>query len=61
MIINDKIIHTNVQAVNGNNFRIVLELWVYDVSTEKLDFGYKTGEESYGSWNQIWFNTTITN
>jgi hypothetical protein len=61
MIINDKIIHTNVQAVNGNNFRLVLELWVYDVSTEKVDFGYKSSEESYGSWNQIWFNTTITN
>jgi len=60
VMINDKIAHFNVQATNGNNFRMVLELWVYDVQSEKLDFGWKSSEESYGPWNQIWFNTTVT-
>lgn len=58
--INNSTIQTNIQAVTGSMFRIVLELWVYDVSADEFNFGWKSHEESYGSWNQIWFNTTIT-
>jgi len=54
--INGEIIYTNTTVVNGDNFRIVLELWMYDRNVNKFIFGWKTSHESYGPWNQVWFN-----
>ena len=58
LMINGGSLQTGVEAVHGYNFRVVLELWVYEEASEDLTFGWASGEESRCAWNQIWFNVT---
>ena len=41
------------------NYRLVFELWVYDVDLQDFRFGWRYGDEMRCAWNQIWFNGTI--
>ncbi len=55
--INDNPINLNIGSLEGKNFRIVIELWRYNI--EKRDFEFvwlddKNKERS--AWNQIWFS-----
>ena len=50
---------TNVVARDGYNFRIVLELWVYDESLNDFQFGWNYDDEMHCAWNQVWFNVTL--
>jgi hypothetical protein len=58
LMINGRIFQTGVEAVHGYNFRVVIELWVYDEASENFIFGWMSGPESSYAWNQIWFNVT---
>jgi hypothetical protein len=58
LMINGRPFQTNAGAVHGYNFRVVLELWGYEESSEGFIFGWVSGEESRCAWNQIWFNVT---
>jgi len=49
----------NTTALEGYNFRIVLELWAYGNETTGFQFGWRSGQEMRSAWNQIWFNLTV--
>ncbi len=58
MMINNALVPgTDVSAVNGKNFRIVIELWSYDVQTHSFLFSFMTRGVLDSAFNQIWFNT----
>jgi len=57
--VNDNLIQTSVFAEDGYNFRIIIELWVYDESLNEFQFGWSCGDKLRCSWNQIWFNATL--
>ena len=49
----------NVPAViipNGNNYRIIVELWSYDIPTRGFLFSYFSGGLPYGVFDQVWFS-----
>jgi len=43
----------NVANENSNNFRVIVELWRYDVKFENFVFTWPSGPESGTAWNQI--------
>jgi len=43
----------------GRNFRIIIELWVYNSEMDAFEFGWITGTERHAVWLQIWFNATL--
>ena len=45
-------------ARNGYNFRLILELWTWNVDSAALEFGWWTRTEHRVAWLQIWFNAT---
>jgi uncharacterized membrane protein len=53
--INGEIKQVNVWDANGNNFRIIIELWTFDKRLEKIDFGWQSEEGKKCAWTQIWF------
>jgi hypothetical protein len=57
--VNGDYIKTSSIAENGSNFRIILELWVYDHVSKDFVFGWNYGDEMRCAWNQIWFNATL--
>ena len=50
IIINDNEINTNIINVNGTDFRAIIELWRYDINTNRFEF-----DNNRVTWNQIWF------
>jgi hypothetical protein len=49
-----------VEAVSGINYRLVFELWFYDMATNGLVFSWGTQSGQRSVWTQIWFNVTTT-
>jgi hypothetical protein len=47
-------------ARSGHNFRLIFELWVWNVDTAGLEFGWYAGAEHRVAWLQIWFNATAS-
>jgi hypothetical protein len=45
-------------ANNGYNFRLILELWVWQTNTNMLTFGWNSNGEHRTAWLQLWFNMT---
>jgi hypothetical protein len=45
-------------ATDGNNFRVILELWTWEPQSETLQFGWSSGNEQRVAWVQVWFNMT---
>lgn len=59
LMVNENKIIANLQDSSGGSFRMILELWVYDESSEDFLFGWKASEESRCAWNQMWFQAEI--
>jgi hypothetical protein len=49
-----------VEAVSGINYRLVFELWFYDIPTNGLAFSWHAQSGPHSVWTQIWFNVTTT-
>lgn len=49
---------SGVGAENGSNFRLIFELWSYDVPSKQFILGWYDGEERRVNWLQLWFNVT---
>jgi len=49
---------SNWSATNGLNFRVILELWVWQTDTNAFEFGWSNNGERQTAWLQIWFNMT---
>jgi hypothetical protein len=49
-----------VDALNGYNFRFIIELWTWSVDSNAFGFGWYAGTEHRVAWLQIWFNATAT-
>lgn len=56
LMFNEKPSQVYVEAFEGNTFRFVIELWVYDYESMEFRFGWASGDEQLCAWNQIWFN-----
>jgi hypothetical protein len=56
--INGDVLSENVgtTAAGGHNFRIVIELWVFNETTGTFAFQWTANDEARVAWNQIWFN-----
>lgn len=52
---NNLTIPLNTSSINGNNFRLIFELWVFDASVDGYTFIQK-GFTDRCVWNQMWFN-----
>ena len=50
--------NVDVKALYGYNYRIVIELWVYDDSSGNFSFAWTANGEERSVYNQIWFNMT---
>ena len=50
--------NVEVDATHGYNFRMVIELWVYDQTMGDYSFAWQSNGEERSVWNQIWFNMT---
>jgi hypothetical protein len=48
----------SLTAVNGYNFRVILELWTWEPQSQTLQFGWRNGNEQRVAWVQVWFNMT---
>jgi hypothetical protein len=49
---------SNWSANNGYNFRLILELWVWQTNTNMLTFGWNSNGEYRTAWLELWFNMT---
>jgi hypothetical protein len=47
-----------LSALDGHNFRVILELWTWEPQSETLQFGWSSGNERRVAWLQVWFNMT---
>ncbi|MGA2626680.1 MAG: DUF1616 domain-containing protein [Candidatus Bathyarchaeia archaeon] len=45
-------------ASNGYNFRLILELWVWQPGMNSFEFGWSSNGEPRTAWLQLWFNMT---
>ena len=48
----------NSSAQNGYNFRLIIELWTWNVDSSSFEFGWFAGTEHRIAWLQVWFNAT---
>jgi hypothetical protein len=48
------------EAMSGINYRLVFELWFYDMETNGLVFSWRAQSAQHSVWTQIWFNATST-
>jgi hypothetical protein len=48
----------DTRSLGGKNFRIIIELWVYNPDTDLFEFGWVTGGQRRAAWLEIWFNAT---
>jgi len=46
----------NVRSLNGEDFRIIIELWRYDTQSGDFAFEWSSGLDKRSAWNQLWFN-----
>lgn len=62
MLVNNQAANsTNVAASivpNSNNYRIIVELWSYDIPTRGFLFSYLSAGTPYGTFDQVWFSVT---
>ncbi len=55
MLVTDNL---GVAALHGYNFRVVIELWIYDIASGGFVFWWDSGPVRNSAWNQVWFNAT---
>jgi hypothetical protein len=50
----------NVTSVQGKDFRMIIELWKYNMEDKAFVFqGFPENDNNRGAWNQIWFNLKV--
>ena len=49
----------DVSANNGQNFRLIFELWTWSEDAASFQFGWFSGSEHRVAWLQVWFNATV--
>jgi uncharacterized membrane protein len=47
-----------VGAVSGRDFRLIFELWTFDLSSGSFQYGYPGEFAQIGTWLQVWFSTS---
>ncbi len=45
-----------VSSRAGQNFRLVFELWMYDLPSGSFQYGWRGPSSRVGTWLQVWFN-----
>ena len=55
---NQSFLTQNATARNGYNFRLIFELWTWNVDSGALEFGWWQATEHHVAWLQLWFNAT---
>jgi hypothetical protein len=45
-------------AIQGHNFRLILELWTWQTDSNTFEFGWTASGEHRVAWLQVWFNMT---
>jgi hypothetical protein len=55
---NQTITVQSLSARSGNNFRLMIELWVWNIDTSAFEYGWFAGTEHRAAWLQLWFNAT---
>lgn len=45
-----------IGAIDGKNFRIIVEVWTYDIESDQLTFGWKSNGVRRAAWLQLWFD-----
>jgi hypothetical protein len=43
----------------AKNFRMIMELWVYNTRTGTVEYGWITGSQRRTAWLQVWFNASL--
>jgi hypothetical protein len=43
-------------AINSCSFRLIFELWTWNVDSDNFQFGWVNGDQQRTAWLQIWFN-----
>jgi hypothetical protein len=46
----------DIRSLDGQNFKVVLELWRYDPQVKDFVFEWVLSQDTRSVWNQIWFN-----
>ena len=59
LTINNKVIEVNAIAFEASDFRLVLELWVYDEEFGDFRFDWRLRDELQCVWNQISFSVML--
>ena len=57
---NHRVEGLNVTSLQGKEFRMIIELWKYDMEDKAFVFqGFPENDNNKGAWNQIWFNLKV--
>jgi len=59
LMINDQVVNVDVTATNGVDFRIVFELWCYDVSSGEYSFSWDSKAGQKCAWTQMIFDVAV--
>jgi len=59
MAVNDRTVSIASEARNGQNYRLIVEIWTLDQLDQKMIFGWRAGNDRKVAWLQIWFNATL--
>jgi len=43
-------------AINSCSFRLIFELWTWNVDSNNFQFGWVNGDQQRVAWLQLWFN-----
>jgi len=57
---NETFVLQDSSARNGYNFRLIIELWTWNLESQGLQFGWSAASEHRVAWLQVWFNVTTT-
>ncbi|HEX2124301.1 MAG TPA: hypothetical protein VHF44_01730 [Nitrososphaeraceae archaeon] len=50
----------NVTSLQGKDFRMIIELWKYNMEDKAFVFqGFPENDNNGGAWNQIWFSLKV--
>lgn len=50
----------SISAIKGYNFRLILELWTWNIESNTFEYGWSLQTERRTAWLQVWFNMTMT-
>jgi hypothetical protein len=59
LIVNNQTVEVDVPTFSDNSFRMVFELWVYDLSSHEYKFEWKYERQFYSASTYIWFRVIL--